>query len=175
MKTASLFISVLAIFFFVTPQAQAKPDFVGTFGKWHVQTYVEGRSKVCLIWSQPEKSKGNYKRRGEIYAYVTQHPAEKRRDEISISIGYKFKKQSALSISIEKFKFLMFTDGSTAWNRKSLDDTKMIKAMRAGIKMTVKGTSSRGTKTTDVFSLKGFSKAYVTMNKKCGIRKKKTR
>ena len=106
---------------------------------------------------------------------MTQHPAEKRLDEISISIGYKFKKQSALSISIEKSKFLMFTDGSTAWNRKSLDDTKMIKAMRAGIKMTVKGTSSRGTKTTDVFSLKGFSKAYVTMNKKCGIRKKKTR
>ena len=67
----------------------------------------------------------------------------------------------------------MFTDGDTAWNRGPLDDTKMVKAMRAGIKMTVKGTSSRGTKTTDVFSLKGFSKAYAMMNKKCGIKKKK--
>ena len=173
MKTASLFISVLAIFLFVLPLAQAKPDFARTFGKWHVQTFVEGRSKVCLIWSQPYKSKGNYKRRGDIFAYVTQDPAQKRLDEISISIGYNFKKQSALSISIEKMKFLMFTDGDTAWNQGPLDDTKMVKAMRAGIKMTVKGTSSRGTKTTDVFSLKGFSKAYATMNKKCGIKKKK--
>ena len=78
MKTASLFISVLAIFLFVLPLAQAKPDFTRTFGKWHVQTFVEGRSKVCLIWSQPYKSKGNYKRRGDIFAYVTQDPAQKR-------------------------------------------------------------------------------------------------
>ena len=64
MKTRSLFFTALAITLFVSPLAHAKDDFVGTFGKWHVQTYVEGRSKVCLMWSQPEKSKGKYKRRG---------------------------------------------------------------------------------------------------------------
>ncbi|MEE2689259.1 MAG: invasion associated locus B family protein [Pseudomonadota bacterium] len=175
MKIAPLVISVFTILLFLPVLAQAKPNLVGTFGKWHVQTYVEGRSKVCLIWSQPEKSKGNYKRRGEVYAYVTQQPAEKRFDEISISIGYKFKKQSALSVKIKKTTFLMFTDGSTAWNRKPSDDSKMVRAMQAGMRMTVRGTSSRGTKTTDIFSLKGFSKAYTTMNKKCGVRKKKSR
>ena len=39
--------------------------------------------------------------------------------------------------------------------------------------MTVRGMSSRGTKTTDEFSLKGFTKAYAAMNQKCGIGKKK--
>ena len=67
----------------------------------------------------------------------------------------------------------MFTDGDTAWNRKPLDGAKMVKAMRASAKMTVRGMSSRGTKTTDEFSLKGFTKAYAAMNQKCGIGKKK--
>ena len=97
MNTCSLFFTAFAITLFVSPLADAKNDFVGTFGKWHVQTYVEGGSKVCLMWSQPEKSKGKYKRRGDIYAYVTQRPAAKRLNEISISIGYKFKKEARLA------------------------------------------------------------------------------
>ena len=173
MKTCSLFYTALAVTLFVSPLAHAKDDFVGTFGNWHVQTYVEGGSKVCLMWSQPEKSKGKYKRRGDIYAYVTQRPAAKRLNEISISIGYKFQKGSALSVSIGKSNLTMFTDGDTAWNRNPLDEAKMVKAMRASAKMTVRGMSSRGTKTTDEFSLKGFTKAYAAMNQKCGIGKKK--
>ena len=155
-----------------TVPAQAD-DFVGTFGKWNVQTYKEGRGKVCLMWSQPTKSEGNYTRRGDVYAYVTQRPTKKRLNEISISIGYPFKKGSALSISVGKTKFKMFSQGDTAWNRQPAADAKMVKAMQAGATMTARGISSRGTKTMDTFSLKGFTKAYAAMNRSCGIGKKK--
>ena len=66
----------------------------------------------------------------------------------------------------------MFSDGDTAWNRHTTEDTKMVKAMRAGATMAARGISRRGTKTKDTFSLKGFSKAYIAMNRACGIRKK---
>ena len=155
-----------------TVPAQAD-DFVGTFGKWNVHTYKEGRGKVCLMWSQPTKSEGNYTRRGDVYAYVTQRPTKKRLNEISISIGYPFKKGSALSISVGKTKFKMFSQGDTAWNRQPAADAKMVKAMQAGATMTARGISSRGTKTMDTFSLKGFTKAYAAMNRSCGIGKKK--
>ena len=148
-------------------------DFVGTFGKWNVQTYKEGRDKVCLMWSQPTKSEGNYTRRGDVYAYVTQRPAKKRLNEISISIGYPFKKGNTLSVSVGKTGFKMFSQGDTAWNRQPAADAKMVKAMQAGATMTAHGVSSRGTKTTDTFSLKGFTKAYAAMNRSCGIGKKK--
>jgi hypothetical protein len=36
--------------------------------------------------------------------------------------------------------------------------------------LTVKGTSGRGTETTDTFSLAGFTKAYAEIGKACGIR-----
>ena len=50
----------------------------------------------------------------------------------------------------------------------------MVRAMRVGKKLVIRGISSRGTKTTDTFSLKGFTKAYAAMNRSCGIGKKKS-
>ena len=41
--------------------------------------------------------------------------------------------------------------------------------MKKGNRMVVKGTSSRGTLTTDTFSLKGFTKAYGAIGKACGL------
>ena len=35
--------------------------------------------------------------------------------------------------------------------------------------MTVKGISGRGTKTTDTYSLKGFTAAYRTIGKACKV------
>ena len=144
-------------------------NFVGTFGDWHVQTYTERSGKVCLMWSQPRKSEGQYTRRGEVYAYVTQRPAKKRLNEISISIGYLFKTGSVVDIRIGKDSFSMFSDGDTAWNRKPANDTKMVQSMKAGSIMITKGVSSRGTKTKDIFSLKGFTKAYKATKRSCKI------
>jgi hypothetical protein len=39
--------------------------------------------------------------------------------------------------------------------------------MKRGSKMTVVGVSSRGTKTTDTYSLAGFTKAKNLMDKTC--------
>jgi hypothetical protein len=151
--------------------AQAGVD-VGKFGDWGVQTYDEDGNKVCLMWSQPTKPHPlpPQTRRGDIYTFVTQRPSKKRLNEVSISIGYPFKKDSALSVLIGRSNFSMITDGDTAWNAKARDDVPMVKAMRAGATMIAKGVSGRGTKTKDVFSLKGFTKAYAEMNKACGIK-----
>jgi len=174
MRSPVSIIAVVAalLLFGVTVPAMGD-NVVGAFGKWNVQTYMEKRGKVCLMWSQPERSEGNYTRRGDVYAYVTHRPVNKRLNEISISIGYPFKKGSALNVSIGKVRFKMFSDGNTAWNRQATDDAKMVKAMRSGAAMMVHGISRRGTKTKDTFSLKGFTKAYAAMNRSCGIVKNK--
>jgi invasion protein IalB len=49
-------------------------------------------------------------------------------------------------------------------------DKALVDAMRAGKTVMVKGTSSRGTETTDSFSLGGFTKAYAEIGKACGIK-----
>ena len=64
-------------------------------------------------------------------------------------------------------KAALYTDGSTAWSHNAKDDERMVKAMRAGRKMTMEGTSSRGTDTRDTYSLSGFTAAHNSINKAC--------
>ena len=43
-------------------------------------------------------------------------------------------------------------------------------AMKGGKAMVVKGTSSRGTLTTDTYSLAGFTAAYAAIGKACKVK-----
>ena len=46
----------------------------------------------------------------------------------------------------------------------------VVDAMIRGARLVVKGTSSRGTKTTDTYSLKGFSAAFKAIGKACKVK-----
>ena len=51
-------------------------------------------------------------------------------------------------------------------------DAKLVQSMIRGADMVVQGTSSRGTLTTDTYSLKGFTAAYKAINKACKVKAK---
>ena len=81
--------------------------------------------------------------------------------------GYNYKTNSNPEIIIDQKKFQLFTSGSRAWSFSPSDDEKIIKFLKKSMKMKVIGTSSRGTITTDMFSLRGFSKAFQKINEAC--------
>ncbi len=56
-----------------------------------------------------------------------------------------------------------------AWARDTKTDRALVGAMKGGLAMIVAGISSRGTLTTDTYSLTGFTKAYNAIAKACGI------
>ena len=58
----------------------------------------------------------------------------------------------------------------SAWASTSEGDQKLIKAMKAGSTMVVVGYSSRDTKTTDTYSLSGFTAAYNAISKACSVK-----
>ena len=150
--------------------ASAQDKNLGTFKAWHALTFTENGQRVCMMWSQPTKSEGDYKRRGETFVFVTHRPGDRERNKVSIEIGYTFDKEAKASIAIERSRFGLFTDDSTAW---PLDDTEheaLVKAMRAGRTMRVEGTSNRGTHTRDTYSLLGFSAAHNAITKACKIK-----
>ena len=61
----------------------------------------------------------------------------------------------------------MYTQGDGLWIKNAAEEEKLVEAMRKGADMTVKAVSSRGTQTTDVFSLKGLSQALDRMAQDC--------
>lgn len=163
---AALFASGMA----AAPAAAADPRHLGTFKDWNAFVFEEKGQKVCYISSQPKKTEPKAKR-GDIYTLVTHRPAEKALDVVSVIVGYPFKKGSEAEIDIDGKDFKLFTDGETAWARDADGDRAVTAAMRDGKQMVVKGVSSRGTKTTDTYSLTGVSQAYDAINEACGVKR----
>ena len=143
---------------------------IETTDDWSAFTDDEGGKKVCYVGSEPKKETGDYKARDETFMLVTQRPAEKSMDVVSVTAGYTYKKDSEASITVGNETFRLFTDAGLAWAPDAKADLAIVAAMKKGANMTVVGTSARGTITTDIYSLKGFSAAYAAANKACGIK-----
>ncbi len=165
-------ISLTALLFALAAASTARAQgikTVGIFGDWSAFQFSEDGNPACYMSSEPTKATGNYTKRGEVFAIISHRPAEKRIGEISIIAGYNYQKDSAVAIAIGKQEFDLFTQDDGAWARDPAADKKLVRAMKKGNRMVVKGTSSRGTPTTDTFSLKGFTKAYGAIGKACGL------
>ncbi len=150
--------------------AQNSPELIDVYNKWEAYTYTEKGKKVCYMGSQPTSAKGDYTKRGKIYVMVTHRPSLKLFNEVSFITGYTYKKNSEVDVRVDSNRFKLFTYDDSAWAVNSEEDRKLVKAMKAGIKMTVVGYSSRDTKTTDTYSLSGFTDAYNAISKACNAK-----
>ncbi len=163
-------LTALLLFALSPSSAQAgEPRLIGTFGNWSAYIFTENGNKVCYMASQPQKDEGNYKKRGEIFALITHRPAEGTQNVFSYITGYSYKAGSDATITIDGQRFVLFTQDDTAWTPDAESDKRLADAIRAGSKMVVKGTSSRGTLTTDTFSLRGSAAAHDKISKECGL------
>lgn len=156
-----------AVFFLIVPAARAE-TVIGVFDAWSAFTEAAGGAKICYIGSVPEKAVGNYTQRGKTYVIVTHRPSEGTRDEVSVRAGYTYQPASAVEVRVGSRRFNLSTQGGHAW-ASDADDPKLVAAMRAGSDMVVKGRSSRGTLTTDTYSLIGFTAAYTAASRACGL------
>ena len=152
-----------------TGAAQAAQRVLGKYGVWQAVVLGEKTSKTCFLHGAPKKSRGKYKKRGEIFVQITHRPP-KATNEVSITAGYVFEKESDVDIDIDGEKFELFTDKDSAWSRDAKGDLALVRAMRAGKVMVVKGKSARGTLTTDTYSLSGFTAAHNAITKACGVK-----
>ncbi|MGH6945883.1 MAG: invasion associated locus B family protein [Kiloniellales bacterium] len=166
---ASAFALALLGFAIALPAVGQGIERLGDFGDWTAFRSNDGSTTTCYIASQPKRAEGDYSQRGEIYALVSHRPAEKRKNEVSIIAGYQFQTDSWVDVSIDDQDFRLFTQKDTAWTPDQQTDEAMVQAMIKGRQMVVKGTSSRGTLTTDTYSLSGFTRAHRTIDKACGI------
>ena len=144
---------------------------LGSYGDWVARTLKDGGKTICYIGSKPHKEQGKYKKRDDTYVLITHRPADDPPSTkvLSVNAGYPYKNGSDVKITIGKQAFKLFTDGGHAFAKDSKTDNKLVKAMIRGTTMVVRGTSSRGTLTTDTYSLEGFTAAYKAINEACKV------
>tara|TARA_Y100001934_G_C12107773_1_gene657033 strand:+ start:309 stop:830 length:522 start_codon:yes stop_codon:yes gene_type:complete len=163
---SKFFIWFLFIFNFVFLEVLSSKE-IGSFSDWSAYAEGEGKNLACMAVSKPKKAKGNYKKRGDVFAVITHLPGQDKWNEFSIVAGYNYKPESNPDVVIGDYKVQLFTSGSRAWSFSPSDDEKIIKSLKSSMRMTVVGTSSRGTITTDTYSLVGFTKAYQKITEVC--------
>lgn len=146
-----------------------KPQLLVQDGDWKAYVLTENNQKVCYMVSEPKKLEGKYSTRGKVFALVTHRPSEDTKDVFSFIAGYSYKSGASVKLKIDGSSFTLFTQGDTAWAEDPQTDKKISGLIRSGSKLTVVGTSSRGTLTTDTFSLKGSGVAYKAISKECRV------
>lgn len=162
---AGLFLALVGV---STVAFASEPRLIATHGKWSAYVFTENGNKVCYMISEPTKHEGNYSRRGPIYALITHRPAEGSRNVFSYIAGYLYREKSDVTLRIDKTNYTLFTQDDTAWAPDAATDGKIAESLRRGSTMVVRGTSSRGTSTTDTFSLSGSTAAHDAITRECG-------
>lgn len=148
-------------------------DAVAQKKDWSIFKQGSAADRMCWIVSQPISSTAQRAgspvsvNRGDIFLMVAIRPGERVKNEVSMMAGYPFRTNSAVKMKIGSDTYEMFTEGEGAWTDSAESDDRLVAAMRRGTDAVVSGVSTRGTTTTDTFSLRGFTAAINEARKLC--------
>jgi hypothetical protein len=128
---------------------------------------------VCYALSTPRASQPRGAKRDPIYLIVSDYPDRKVKAEPQIVPGYQYKDNVPASLSVGPDKFVFFTrnegKAGKAWLQSLNESQRLVDAMSKGVIAVAAGTSQRGTKTSDTYSLAGFNDALAKIHSTCGM------
>jgi hypothetical protein len=158
----------LALLGLLSPaMAQAQATNLGTFKSWTAWKSTDANGEMCYISATPEQTAPEGVKRSPIHFLVIHRKGLGTKNEVQTLIGYPFNSNANASATIDGKAYPMVTEGEAAWLASSGDEGGFISALKAGTSLVVKGTSQRGTNTTDTYSLSGVTAAMGEIDKAC--------
>jgi hypothetical protein len=155
------------------PAAADPANLLGVFGNWSAFTSGTGSSLTCYALSKPRATRPAGTKRSAIYLMVSDWPSRKVKSEPQIIYGYQGKEgaAAALGVGSDRFAFFIRNNGKegSAWLQQLSENNRLIAAMQDGVSAVASGTSSRGTKTSDTYSLTGFNDAMAKVHAACDM------
>jgi hypothetical protein len=137
------------------------PKAIGVFEDWTAATNMEAGQTVCYAFTRAQSSNPPLSGRGPVVLTVTERTSG--RDAVAISAGFTYAATAAVSVAIEQTTMEFYTAQRSAFARDG--HAAVIAFERAG-RVVAKSPAPKGV-VTDVFSLRGFSKAYEAATKAC--------
>ena len=169
-----------------------KPSLVATYGDWSVFQSQSGKSRICYTLAQPKARDPDDLKRDPAYAFISERPAERVRNEVSFIMGFevgsataeepkgkkdakddkkdaKEKKPKGVTPTavIGDFEFELLPKGSNLWVKNAAQESQLIDEMRKGAQLKIKAASKKGNVTVDTYSLSGFHQAIDRALKDC--------
>jgi hypothetical protein len=145
-----------------------KPEQLGTYGDWGAYLAQSGKDKTCYALGQPKERQPKAKLKDtSAYIFISSRPGDGVRNEVAINLGYATKDGSAATADIDGDSWDLITKGNNAWVKDQAKEKEFVGALRGGGKLVVKAASSKGTTTTDTYTLKGLSDALARVAQEC--------
>lgn len=157
----------------VKKQAQAadvggeKAHLLEKIKDWTVFIYEGSEGRVCFAATAPTDMQPKGAKRTPVIFYVTTWQKDGVRNEVSVKQGYSLKANSAATLTIGNQNFTLTPEEDKIFVKDAAEERKLIAAMSNGGAMIVKATSSKGTNTTDQYSLDGVAGAVKKLQEAC--------
>ena len=158
---------VLFLFIFNIANAEENLKSLGKFKDWESFVLLQEGNKICFAQSVPVIRAPKKLKRDGSRLFVSFRPSEKIKNEISVTNGYEFKFKSTVAAKTGKRSYDLFSKGRFAWVADNEEETKLISTMKKASRLMIVGNSTKGTQTTDHYSMMGFKKAYNKAKKSC--------
>ncbi|MDB5589009.1 MAG: hypothetical protein JWP26_3979 [Devosia sp.] len=171
-KTGGLVVGLaVAALMALAPAAQAQQAAateLGTFNAWSAWTATDASGKICYISAAPSASEPNGANRDPIHFMIIHRKGMGTKNEVQTIIGYPYNATDAkASAAIDGKTYPMVVEGSAGWLASTGDEGGFVAAFKAGTNLVVKGTSQRGTNTSDTYSLSGATAAMKAIDAAC--------
>lgn len=140
---------------------------LGTFKFWTAWKSTDANGTICYVSSQPQDSQPTNVNRDPIHFLIIHRKGLGTHNEVQTLVGYPLKGGSTPSVMVDGKSYSMVIEGSAAWLASAGDEASFVDGMKRGSQMVVKGTSQRGTNTTDTYSLSGVTAAMSEIDKTC--------
>jgi hypothetical protein len=161
-------LAILAIGATVAPAYAQQMQNLGTFKNWTAWKGTDANGEMCYISAAPKSTAPDGVKRSPIHFLVIHRKGLGTKNEVQTLIGYPFNSSSSnASASIDGKNYPMVTEGEAAWLASTGDEPVFVEALKAGTTLVVKGTSQRGTNTTDTYDLGGVTAAMAEIDKAC--------
>ena len=159
----------IILFFTISNFANAEENLksVGKFKDWESFVLLQDGNKTCFAQSIPVVRAPKKLKREPSRLFVSFRPAEKIKNEISVTNGYEFKLKAPVTAKSGKKAYDLFSKGRYAWVVNNNDEAKLILTMKKASRLMIVGNSDKGAQTTDHYSMMGFTKAYKAAKKSC--------
>jgi hypothetical protein len=146
-----------------------QPSLLGQYGDWGAYSATPGGRKICFALAKPTKASTEppNRPRDPAYMFISTRPSEKVANEVSVVVGYGLKSNNDAVVDVGGSKFSMYTQNDGAWIKNAAEEPRLLDALRKGADVVVRGESAKGTKTTDVYSLKGLAQALDRVSAEC--------
>ena len=140
---------------------------VGIFKDWESFVLSLDGNKTCFAQSIPVVRAPKKLKRDPSRLFVSFRPAENIKNEVSVTNGYDFKLKAPVTAKSGKKSYDLFSKGQFAWVVDNKDEQKLIVTMKKASRLMIIGNSQKGNRTTDHYSMMGFTKAYNSAKKSC--------